>query len=553
MKSAPPRAAAPSPDRQSPGAAPTYAMPLDGKHPSVFEPTSLLLMVAVSIAGAVIGMQLIVTLGISANTSIIGALLAMLVARLPLAMMRKFRSVHRQNLVQTAISSATFGASNSLMIPIGIPFAMGRPDLIVPLLIGVLIAMFLDGTVLYRVFDSKAFPATGTWPAGIATAESIIAGDQGGKKARLLVYGIAGGVVGSVLGVPMSAFGVAFIGNVWALGSFGLGLLIKGYSLPVLHVDLNKIYLPHGFMIGAGVVALAQVTFLVLRGNRNGADANGYQPTVSDRKLVGFLGMSFLAYVGVALLIALCAGLATHMSPGMLIAFLLFAAFAAFAHELIVGIAAMYSGWFPAFAVALITLVIGMLCGFPPTALGLLVGLSSATGPAFADMGYDLKTGFILRGNGADPALERAGRRQQYFAGMLGFCVAGVAVVLAYPHFFANNLFPPVDKVYAATIEAGVSADIGHQLMIWAIPGALLQLLGGPKRQLGVLMATGLLLTSPAAGWAVAAGLVLRILIVRRWGASGESACGTMAAGFIAGDALYSFFKPLLFGKLLGK
>jgi uncharacterized oligopeptide transporter (OPT) family protein len=203
--------------------------------------------------------------------------------------------------------------------------------------------------------------------------------------------------------------------------------------------------------------------------------------------------------------------------------------------------------------VALITLVIGMLCGFPPTALGLLVGLSSATGPAFADMGYDLKTGFILRGNGADPVLERAGRKQQYLAGMLGFCVAGVAVVLAYPHFFANNLFPPVDKVYAATIEAGVSSDIGHQLMIWAIPGALLQLIGGPKRQLGVLMATGLLLMSPAAGWAVAAGIALRVLIVRRWGAAGESACGTMAAGFIAGDALYSFFKPLLFGKFLAK
>jgi uncharacterized oligopeptide transporter (OPT) family protein len=552
MKSAPPSNTA---EHAGATSAPhVQYVPLDGKHPTVFEPTSLLLMVIVSIAGAIIGMQLIVTLGISANTSIIGALLAMLVARLPIAVMRKFRSVHRQNLVQTAISSATFGASNSLMIPIGIPFAMGRPDLIVPLLIGVMIAMFLDGTVLYRVFDSKAFPATGTWPAGIATAESIIAGDQGGKKARLLVFGIVGGVVGSALGVPMSAFGVAFIGNLWALASFGAGLLIKGYSLPLLHVDLNKIYLPHGFMIGAGAVALIQVTVLVLRGNRKSVTTDsGYQPAVSDRKLVGFLGMSFLAYIGVALLIALCAGLATHMSTGMLIAFLLFAAFAAFAHELIVGIAAMYSGWFPAFAVALITLVIGMLCGFPPTALGLLVGLSSATGPAFADMGYDLKTGFILRGNGADPVLERAGRKQQYLAGMLGFCVAGVAVVLAYPHFFANNLFPPVDKVYAATIEAGVSSDIGHQLMIWAIPGALLQLIGGPKRQLGVLMATGLLLMSPAAGWAVAAGIALRVLIVRRWGAAGESACGTMAAGFIAGDALYSFFKPLLFGKFLAK
>ena len=82
----------------------------------------------------------------------------------------------------------------------------------------------------------------------------------------------------------------------------------------------------------------------------------------------------------------------------MLIAFVLYAAFAAFVHELIVGLAAMHSGWFPAFAVALITLLIGMLIGFPAPALAMLVGFSAATGPAFADMGYDLKAGFILRG-----------------------------------------------------------------------------------------------------------------------------------------------------------
>src|SRR6218665_1636141 len=49
-----------------------------------------------------------------------------------------------QYLVQTAISSATFGAANSLFIPIGVPFAMGRPELIMPMLIGATLAMFLD-------------------------------------------------------------------------------------------------------------------------------------------------------------------------------------------------------------------------------------------------------------------------------------------------------------------------------------------------------------------------------------------------------------------------
>ncbi|MFD1460244.1 hypothetical protein ACFQ5D_02020 [Paenibacillus farraposensis] len=33
-----------------------------------------------------------------------------------------------------------------------------------------------------------------------------------------------------------------------------------------------------------------------------------------------------------------------------------------------------------------------MLIGFPPVALALLAGFSAATGPAFADMGYDIAT-----------------------------------------------------------------------------------------------------------------------------------------------------------------
>ncbi|GED33640.1 hypothetical protein BCE02nite_47810 [Brevibacillus centrosporus] len=100
------------------------------KHPSVFEPFSLLLNVGLSVFGAIIGMQLITSLGVTPSTSIIGALAAMLIARIPMEIFSKYRSIHRQNLVQTSISSATFGAANSLLIPIGIPFAMGKPELI---------------------------------------------------------------------------------------------------------------------------------------------------------------------------------------------------------------------------------------------------------------------------------------------------------------------------------------------------------------------------------------------------------------------------------------
>ena len=235
----------------------------------------------------------------------------------------------------------------------------------------------------------------------------------------------------------------------------------------------------------------------------------------------------------------------SDLSPGMLVAFVVYAAFAAFVHELIVGIAAMHSGWFPAFAVALITLLIGILLGFPPAALAMLCGFSAATGPAFADMGYDLKAGYILRGRGRDPAFELAGRRQQLYAAMLAFVLAVPVVWLAHAGYFAQNLVPPVAKVYVATIQAGVAPGIAGALALWAVPGALIQWLGGPRRQLGVLLATGLLIPNPMAGWAVLTGIALRILIEKRWGEPARGPMEVFAAGVIAGDALYGFFNSM--------
>lgn len=516
-----------------------------GAHPRFFEPASLALIVPLCVVGAIIGVQLIVTLGITANTSLVGALAAMVLARVPLAAFARYRSIHMQNLAQSAISAATFGAGNSLMLPIGIPFVLGRSDLILPMLLGVFLAMLIDGYMLYRLFDSEVFPAEEAWPPGAAAAEAIRAGDEGGRKAGILGIGVLLGILGNWLGgIPMSAFGVAFIGNIWALAMFGVGLLVRGYSTALFNHpifaavipggDINKAYIPHGMMVGAGLVALVQVGIIIL--GRQSAPRGTKTPAEVRRSL----GIGAGAYVVIALVIAFLGGLVTHLSIGMLIGFLIYAAFAALIHELIVGLAAMHSGWFPAFAVALITLVVGMLIGFPPVALALLVGFSAATGPAFADMGYDLKAGFMLRGSGADPAFERDGRRQQLIAAMVAFVVAGIVVLVIYPNDFARGLVAPVDKVYVATIKAGASAAVAWSLLIWAIPGAIIQAIGGPKRQIGILFATGLLIAFPIAGWAVLAGIVCRIVWERLPGAAGES-MQVFGAGVIAGDALWSF------------
>ncbi len=507
-------------------------------HPRTFAPALLVPLVLISAAGAIVGVQLLTSLGVTPNTSLIGALLAMLLGRLPLPGLRAFRSVHVQNLAQSAMSAATFGAANSLLLPIGIPFLLGRPDLVTPLLAGVAAAMFLDAFLLYRLFGSRVFPADGAWPPGLAAAEAIQAGDAGGRRGLLLAASIVGGAAGAWLGLPMAAFGTAFIGNAWALSMFGVGLLASGYATILAGVSLTGNYVPHGMMIGAGLVALAQV----VAGLRPQADGGARAVThpAAEARLRGTLAFGAGGYVVIAGAIALAGGLAASLTPGGLLAFVVYAAAAAFAHELIVGLAAMHSGWFPAFAVALITLLVGMLLGFPPAALALLTGFSVATGPAFADMGYDLKAGYLLRGAGVDPAFELEGMRQQFLAATVAFATALAVVALTWHGYFARDLVPPVARVYVATIGAGVAPGVAPALILWAVPGALLQWAGGSRRQLGVLLSTGLLIGNPAAGWGVMAGLAVRLGWERLLGRPAGQ-LDAVAAGFIAGDALWSF------------
>ncbi|TXS07418.1 OPT family oligopeptide transporter [Streptomyces sp. col6] len=513
------------------------------RHPRALAPGNLILTVVLSVFGAVVGVQLLATLGVTPSTSLIGALAAMTLARVPLVALRGFRSVHAQNLAQTSISSATFGAANSLFLPIGIPFLFGMDDMIVPMLIGVAAAMLVDAWLLYRMYDTPAFPAKNPWPLGLAAAEAIKAGDEGGRRAKVLGLGLLTGLVGAAFSLPMSAFGVALIGGFGAMAAFGVGLLFSQYADSLLGLDIDAMYLPHGMMIGAGLVALVQVGHTILKARRtNAAQARAAEDTGEGARRMGrSMRLGFGAYLVISVLLAFGTGAATHMSPGMLIGFLVYATVAAFLHELLVGIAAMHSGWFPAFAIALITLLLGILIGFPPEALVVLSGFTAATGPAFADMGYDLRTGYLLRGEDVDPAFELEGRRQQLIAAMIGFGVAIVVVLISYRMFFDNGQTAPIDAAYVAAIKAGPSMETARHLALWAIPGALVQIIGGSRRQLGILLATGLLITTPMAGWMVAAGITTRVLAPRLFGKDVKGDLEVFAGGAIAGDALYSF------------
>ena len=535
------------------------------EHPKAYAPHILILNIVMSVLGAIIGLELIVRTGVAPNTSIVGALFAIIISRIPIAILKKYQSIHCQNLIQTSISGATFSAANCFLLPIGVPVIMGRMDLIYPMLVGAFLATIIDATILYKTFDSEMFPAEGAWPPGVASAESILAVVQKGKKALLLLAGMGIGIGGKMIGIPTDLLGVSWFGDFVAMAALGVGSLVIGIiktngfiidifgtSLPVITdlfgegADLMARpifqYMPHGIMIGAGLISLIQCGRMLLKKSDGNSAAGKFSSSMANMKKA--LGGGYVAYLIVAVLLAVITGIWSDMSMFQLIIWVIFSAFAAIASELIVGISAMYSGWFPGFATALIFLIVGMLIGFPAIPLGILVAYTSATGPAFSDMAYDLKCGYILRGCGQDQELELEGRKQQYYSEMIGFVVAFVLVAIMAGKYFDQGLFAPVDATFAATIEAGAGAGVAKWLVIWAIPGAIIQLLGG-SRQVGILFATGLLVGSTINGLTILIALVLRYVLVKR-NKENEQTLNILGAGSLAGAALYSFFTATL-------
>jgi len=530
-------------------------------HVKALERETLLVSVVVSVLSAVICMQIIARIGITPNTSVIGALLAMAIARIPLASMEKFRSLDRQNLVQTMTSAAGFGAANCGLLAVGILFAFGDMKQLIPMLVGSGIATLIGMYFVYRVYDSELFPATGSWPPGVATAQALIAGDEGGRKGRLLFGGILLGAAGAALkikpflaaGLPMAGVGIAFIANTFAMVALALGLLVRGYfpqiaaflgSLGIsgLPVDLGKTYIPHGVMIGAGVVSLIQAIVIITRKSGNGA-AETMQETYSVSKdaTKKAIGMGFVLFLAGAVALSLISGIWSEMSASTLSLWVAWSTISALVSPILVGLCAMHSGWFPGFAISIIFLSLGLFMGFPPAALALLTGYVASTGPCFADMGYDLKTGWIIRGKGSNPAYELDGRRQQVISELIGGVIAMVVVGLLMDMHFRQNLIPPVIKVFAATIKAGSHPEILRQLLVWSVAGAALQFAGGAKKALGVLFATGLLINNPVYGIGLLVAVAIRLAFEKNHGELLE----LYGAGFIAGDGIYGFVNAL--------
>ena len=509
---------------------------------SAFEPQTFILGMILAVLSAIICMQIIGKVGVTPNTSLIGAIIAMVIARIPIEVFTKFRSLERQNLIQTAVSGAGFAAANCGFLTIAIFYVMGETKFIFPMAIGSLLGVIISIFVVGRIFDSSIFPASASWPPGVATAQAIEAGDEGGEKGKRLLQGVILGAIGSYFKLPAAGIGIVFIANIFSMAALGIGLIIRGYSTTLFNgFNLGETYIPHGIMIGAGVMALIQSLKIILE-KKDDTEIDAVEivkVTRSDEETKKNLVMGVGLFLAGAFMLALVSGIISELGFGKLILWLIWATFSATAAMLLVGMAAMHSGWFPAFAITTIFMTIGIFFGFPVVPLALLTGYVSSVGPCFADMGYDLKAGWILRGKGEDVEYEMYGRKQQVITEIFGGAIGILVVLLTMNLYFEADLLPPVSRVFATTVAAGADATLIKTLLIWSVPGLLLQLIFGPSRMVGVLFATGLLINNPIYGIGVLASVIVRLIF-------GTEFMEIRDAGLIAGDGLYGFFDALI-------
>lgn len=508
-----------------------------------FEPATVFLGTILAILSAIVCMQILGKVGVSANTSILGAIFAMLVSRIPVSAMKSFKNLERQNYIQTISSGAGFAASNCGLTAIAILFVMGETQAILPMALGSLFGTATSIFVVGKLYDSSIFPAEESWAPGIATAEVLEAGDEGGSKARRIIEGIAVGIVGSHFGIPVAAIGITFITSLASIAALGVGLVIRGYCGQLTGFDLGATYIPQGFMIGAGAIALIQSIISIMNSSKKNYEDTVQKKniTVSDESAKRTIAFSFGIHVVGAILVGVLTGVLTDMSIAHMLLWIVWTAFASVASMMLVGMAAMYSGWFPAFAITTIFLTLGMLMGFPPIAVAVLTGYISSVGPCFADMGYDLKTGWIIRGKGQDPEHEVFGRKQQVNIEIYG-SIIGIIIVMLFANMTLNQgLIPASSTTFATTCQAVANPELIKTLLIFAIPGAIVQLVGG-KHMIGVLFATGLVINSPIYGIGVLGTVVVRLIFKKK----GDDFMNCRDAGLIAGDGLYGFFSSLI-------
>ena len=501
---------------------------------SIFEPGTLLLGIFLAVISAAICMQIMGQLGSAPNTSLIGAVLIMIISRIPLIAAKKLRNPERQNYALSIASAAGFTAANCGFISIATMVLLGRNDLIIPIAVGATVGSIIAVFAMGRLFDSKIFPVGGAWPMGQAVATTIEAGDEGGKKTFQLLQGLAVGAIASFFGIPAAGVGIAFIANMITMAALGVGMILRGYSSQIFNgFEIGESHIAQGVMIGAGVVALFQIIHTITKKTKKSESQEeevfSVSPESTRTTLISSVGLFTLG----AILLAIITGAFSDMSIGLSIVWVLFAGVIAVVVMILVGTASMHSGWAPSFAVVAICLTLGMLIGFPPIPLAVLVSYIGSVGLPLSDTGIGLKAGWLIRGKGEDKEHETYGRKQQVLIKQFGVII-GILMSLFFGIMLVNNdVIPPMSLFYASTVGEVVYSGLIRELIIWAIPGAILQFAFGSK-SVGLMLATGLLINNPIFGITIVSSVILRRFI-------GTKHFTVRAPGLIAGDGLFGF------------
>jgi len=388
-----------------------------------------------------------------------------------------------------------------------------------------MISVFIVG----RIFASKIFPAGGAWPTGEAIATSLQAGDEGGKKGFHLLQGLIIGAIAGFFGVPAAGVGIAFIANMVAMAALGIGMVLRGYSPYIFGFDIGSSNIAQGVMIGAGAIAFVQIFFTLGKKKSGGSENEPPGKEITLRTFASSVGL----FICGAIAIALVMGIFSEMSPAQSIAWVIFAGAASIVVMVLVGTATMHSGWGPTFAVVTICLTIGLLAGFPPLPLAVLVGYLGSVGPCMMDTSVGLKAGWVIRGKGANKEHETHGRKQQILIKQIGV-VIGIAMAVVFGVILVQgDIIPPMSIFYADTVASTPSPALLRELALWAIPGAVLQVAFG-NRSAGLMLASGLLINNPIFGISVLVAIVARLVF-------GTKHMGIRAPGLIAGDGLFGF------------
>ena len=114
---------------------------------------------------------------------------------------------------------------------------------------------------------------------------------------------MAAGAGGKMFGIPMDLFGVSWFGNVAAMTAFAIGSLVKGSVIPAWTAAISAdgtapvmiSYLPHGIMIGAGLISLIQCGRMLLKKSDGNSAAGKFSSSMANMKKA--LGGGYVAYL----------------------------------------------------------------------------------------------------------------------------------------------------------------------------------------------------------------------------------------------------------------